>query len=83
MATRKSNPQAEAAPPKRYFIVNPAGAIHEVTYSIARMRLRQIGYRLAMADEIAKYNTADGNQRADRPLCEPWSSDPDVDPVLE
>lgn len=82
MATRKSTPQPEAAP-KRYFIVNPAGAIHEVTKAIARMRLKQIGYRMATAEEVARLEAAGGNQRADRPLCEPWSSDPDFEPELE
>jgi hypothetical protein len=84
MATRKTSaqPGETASPAKRYFIVNPAGAIHEVTREMARERLRQVGYRMATAEEVARLEAAGGNQRADRPLCEPWSADPDVEPEL-
>lgn len=78
-----SSPRKPTARPeqaeRRYFIVNPAGAIHEVTREIASSRLKQVGYRMAKADEVALYEAADGNQRAGSPLCEPYSDDPDAE----
>lgn len=80
MATSRKNPAAEPEQAeRRYFIVNPAGAIHEVTREIARERLKQVGYRRATKDEIALYEAAGGNQRASSPLCEPWTDDPDAE----
>lgn len=65
--------------PRRYFIVNPAGAIHEVSVDLARERLQQAkGYRMATKDEIALLEAAGGNQRADSPLCPRWTDDPDA-----
>jgi hypothetical protein len=83
MAPSKSPPQPEQAT-KRYFIVNPAGAIHEVTRKIASMRLKtDPRYRLANSEEIARYEAASGNQRAGRPLCEPYSANPDLEPEVD
>lgn len=69
MATRK--PRI-----KRYYIVNPAGAIHEVTKEHASNRLRQTGWRMASADEVKAYKS-ERVQRFDRPLAQPWTDEPD------
>lgn len=69
MATKK---------PKRYFIVNPAGAIHEVTYEHAQARLAQPGYRMAKAAEVRKLTAAGGKQLWDEPICEPFSTEPEA-----
>ena len=70
---------------KVYYIVNPAGCIHNVTKEHARMRLKQLGYRLATADEIKKYQELQQEalrlkksfiQSADKPICKPYSAEP-------
>ena len=61
---------------KRYFIVNPAGAIHEVKDDHARKLLARPGYRSATAAEVKKLNAAGGNQRWDDPICEPFTTEP-------
>lgn len=63
-----------AAP--RYFIVNPAGTIHECDADHARWRLRQPGYRQATLEEVQELVARGGNQRFDDPICEPWSPEP-------
>lgn len=63
---------------KRYFIVNPAGAIHEVTpeHAAARLRLGR-GWRNATAAEVKKLHAGGGNQRWDDPICEPFQANPE------
>lgn len=86
MAKPKAAPQPKAAPEpdesakpeRRYFIVNPAGAIHEVSREHAKERLAQVGYRMATPAEVAAYLKADGNQRVGKPLAAPHQVDPDV-----
>lgn len=63
---------------KVYYLVNPAGAIHEVDYSHAKNRLRQLGYRMATDEEITIYRET-RVQRADRPIARPWSPEPEPD----
>ena len=58
---------------KKYFIVNPGGAIHEVQKEHAQRRLAYPGWRLAKPFEIKKLEAAGGNQTAERPLCKPWT----------
>jgi hypothetical protein len=77
MATPKK-PQPTAPVGRRYFIVNKAGAIHEVDREHAKMRLGQIGFRLATPAEIAELDARGGEQRASDPICAPWSPDPDA-----
>ena len=60
---------------KTYYIVNPAGAVHSVTEAGARARLRQVGYRMATAEEIAVYKET-RVQRFDAPIARPWSPEP-------
>lgn len=76
MATkRKAAKQKEQ--PARYFIVNPAGAIHEVNQAHAQQRLRQPGWRQATTAEVKELLYArGGNQRFDDPICDPWNPAP-------
>ncbi len=61
-------------PPRGEFIVNPAGAVHEVSVAHAAERLAQdLRYRLATADEIAAYEAAYGYQTHERPLGAPFT----------
>ncbi|MCL4867760.1 MAG: hypothetical protein KJ063_02230 [Anaerolineae bacterium] len=61
---------------KRYFIVNPAGAIHEVTLDHAETLLRKVGFRSATQAEVNKLNAAKGEQRFDAPICTPFKAIP-------
>lgn len=63
---------------KRYFIVNPAGAVHEVTREHAAELLKQVGYRKATPAEVAAYSKTP-IQRADKPIAKPFTSDPDAE----
>lgn len=76
--TSKKAAAAAEAPARRYFLVNPKGAIHEADREHARMRLAQPGWRLATAAEVQALEDAGGEQRFDRPICPPWSPDPDA-----
>lgn len=81
---------------KRYFIQNPAGAIHEVNKEQAGDLLRGVrgpGYRPATREQVKAYLTkivdpAAGKptQRWDRPIGERWAPIPegiDVDDLFE
>lgn len=68
----------ESAEEKRYYIVNPAGAVHEVTRDHAVVRLKQPGYRMATPDEVAAYQAA-RLQRYDRPIATPWDPETQVE----
>ena len=75
---RTAAPAPAAEQPRRYFIVNPAGAIHEVDREHARWRLAQPGWRVATPDEIAALAERSGLQVHDRPIAPRWSPDPDA-----
>lgn len=77
-STETTQPEPKAQGPRRYFIVNPKGTIHEVDREHARERLRIAGWRVATAEEIAAYDAAGGNQVAGKPLAKPWQPDPDA-----
>ena len=62
---------------KRYFIVNPSGAVHEVTRDHAADRLKQTGYRMATTEEVAALDAAGGFQAFDKPIGKPHTTDPD------
>jgi len=76
--TRRTAAPAAAEPTRRYFLVNPKGAIHEADREHARVRLGQPGWRLATPAEVQALEDAGGEQRFDRPICAPWSPDPDA-----
>lgn len=76
MAKVKSNYQGKEGV---YYIVNPAGAVHDCSRDHATMRLKILGYRLATDAEIEQY-TERKMQRFDQPIAEPWSPDPIVEP---
>lgn len=70
---------------KVYYIVNPAGAIHDVTREIAKMRLKTPGYRMATQEEINKLQAQikEGKgQTWDHPIAPPFSAEPPEDPIL-
>lgn len=66
----------KSSKPKRYFIVNPAGTIHEVTYAHAKQRLKEVGFRMATADEVKQYQGAKA-QLWDAPIAKPWTPEPE------
>ncbi|MCK6629350.1 MAG: hypothetical protein L6R45_29760 [Anaerolineae bacterium] len=70
--------KTEAKTVKRYFIVNPAGAVHEVDYEHARWRLGQKkGFRMAEKHEVEAYlNTA--VQVAEKPIARPYTEEPEA-----
>lgn len=59
-----------------YYLVNPKGAIHGVDRAHAATRLKVAGWRLATEEEITVY-LGQKEQRHDRPICQPWTPDPD------
>lgn len=57
----------------RFFLVNPKGAVHEVTQEHAEQRINaDPRYRMATEDEVAAFLSA-GEQRADEPIGTPWA----------
>lgn len=67
---------AEKKAAKRYFIVNPGGAVHEVNEADARWRLGMVGYRKATKAEIDEYLKRP-IQRFDDPIAEPFNVEPE------
>ncbi len=78
MAASKPKAAEAVKPARRYFIVNPAGALHEVTREHASELLRSPGFRMATPAEVEQLHAQGGEQRFDQPICTPWSPDPDV-----
>lgn len=77
MAKRTVTPaKPKDTTPLRYFIVNPAGTVHEVTADHARTRLQQVGWRQATKEEVQEYLNRSGNQRFDDPIAPPWTPEP-------
>jgi|GEM_PF-2652974 len=83
MAEEKNAPEPQAqekkAPEKkekrvRYFIVNPAGAVHQVSREHAQWRLKQAGWRMATDEEIARYEKT-SVQEAGKPIAKPHSTE--------
>lgn len=62
---------------RKYFIVNPAGAVHEVTREHAALRLRQPGYRKPTAAEVAEYRSRKV-QAFDDPIAPGWDPTPEA-----
>lgn len=62
----------QAEQPTRFFVVNPAGAVHQVTKSHARELIKTVGWRLATNAEIEQY---DGTkiQRFNKPIAKPFA----------
>jgi hypothetical protein len=74
----KKETTKKSSGPKRYYVVNPKGAIHQVTYEHAQQRLKQPGWRMAKAAEVKELEKRDGLQVHDDPIAQPWSPDPDA-----
>lgn len=79
-ATDKTDPGKEG---KVYYIVNPAGAIHGVTYEHARWRLAAPGWRSATPAEVAALKAAGGYQVHDKPIAPRWTPEPVEPPEPE
>lgn len=62
--------------PKRFFIVNPAGAVHEVDEAHAKWRLGMAGYRMAAKNEVDTY-LSQPIQRFDKPIAAPFNTEPE------
>lgn len=63
-----------AAPaPADVWLVNPAGALHQVPLEIARERLRTAGYRIATEEEVEELRAQGFNQRFDAPIATPFA----------
>lgn len=62
--------------PKRYFILNPGGAIHEVSAEQQKALLGRVGYRKATKAQITKY-LKQKTQRFDAPIGEPFTAEPE------
>lgn len=87
MAASTKADTAESTPDKKkaeklqgkdgvYWIVNPAGAVHNVSkqHGVDRM-MTSLGYRWATEAEITKCINREV-QRFDDPICEAWSPEP-------
>lgn len=59
-------PTPEQSP--RYYVVNPHGAVHEVTQAHLRDLVARVGYREATADEVAELARRGGEQMASDPI---------------
>lgn len=64
-----------------YYIVNPAGAVHNCDRDHAQWRLRTAGWRLAADDEIARFLN-ERVQAVGAPFGEPFEPLPDIEPEL-
>lgn len=61
---------------KSYYLVNPSGTIHTVPESLARVRLQQVGWRMATKDEIATLFRRKGLQTTKSRITPKWSPEP-------
>lgn len=61
-----------------YYIVNPAGAVHDCDREHAEMRLKTLGFRLAEDAEIEMFRETK-TQRFQTPIAEPWSPEPVIE----
>lgn len=54
------------------YVVNPSGAVHDVTEEHARELLRNPGWRVATQAEIDQLAAQHGHQEADNPIAARW-----------
>ncbi len=57
---------------ENHYIVNPGGAVHQVSREHALERLKLAGWRMATGEEIARYDPENAIQIAGRPFGAPW-----------
>lgn len=82
-APKKTAPAKPAEPKvKRYFVVNPAGGIQEVTYAHAVELLKRLGFRMATKGEIQGYLNAPAH-KGFGPVAPRWEPNPDEAPEIE
>ena len=63
---------------KSYYLVNPSGTIHMVPETLARVRLQEVGWRMATKDEISTLFRRKGLQTTKSRIAKPWSPEPPV-----
>jgi hypothetical protein len=68
---------------KVYYVVNPGGAVHDVTEARARELLKESGWRIATTAEIAELKKRKGHQVADDPIAEPFAGSLESGSALE
>ena len=82
MAKKTEAKSSEAGEPRLpadtdvLWIVNPAGALHQVTRAHARERFQSAGWRKATPEEIAELQKRGGKQVFDNPIAAPWTPEP-------
>jgi len=62
--------------PARYFILNPAGAIHEVTRERAMALMAMPGYRKPSKEQVQRY-LKQKTQRFDQPIGDRFVPEPE------
>ncbi len=58
---------------REYWIVNPSGTVHSCDRAHAAERLREPGWRMATAEEIARAKAPGAVQQYDRPFGTPFA----------
>jgi hypothetical protein len=66
----------------RYYIVNPQGAVHEVSREMAKARLALAGWREPTKAELKAYKDTK-IQRSGEPIAKPWTPEPGQTPEPE
>lgn len=61
---------------KSYYLVNPSGTIHNLPETLARIRLQQVGWRMATKEEIATLFKRKGLQTIKSRIAPKWSPEP-------
>ncbi len=62
---------------REYWIVNPSGTVHSCDRAHAAERLREPGWRMATAEEVARAKAPGAVQQFDRPFGTPFSPEPE------
>ncbi len=78
MAKKQEMPIEQSENEEReYWIVNPSGTVHSCDRAHAAERLREPGWRMATAEEIAKAKEPGAVQQFDQPFGKPFSAEPE------
>ena len=61
---------------KSYYLVNPSGTVHNMPATLAKDRLKEVGWRMATKDEIATLFRRKGLQTTKSRIAPKWSPEP-------
>ena len=61
---------------KSFYLVNPGGTVHNMPETLARIRLQQVGWRMATKEEIATLFRRKGLQTTKSRIAPKWSPEP-------